>query len=63
MGEDASTLRKGNAPHNLSLLRKIALNLIRSALPPVHKASLRQLRKGAAWDDDERERLLGITIL
>lgn len=63
MGEDASTLRKDNAPQNLSLLRKIALNLIRSAPPPVRKTSLRLRRKGAAWDDGERERLLGITIL
>lgn len=61
MGEDASTLRKDNAPQNLSLLRKIALNMIRSAPPPARKTSLR--RKGAAWNDDERQRLLGITAL
>jgi hypothetical protein len=28
-GEDASTVRKDNAPQNLSLLKKIVLNLIR----------------------------------
>ena len=63
MSEDASTLRKNNAPQNLSLLRKIALNLIRSAPPPTRKTSLRLRRKGAAWDDDQRILLLGITPL
>ncbi len=63
MGEDASTLRKDNAPQNISLLRKIALNVIRLAPPPARKTSLRLRRKGAAWNDDERERLLGITAL
>jgi len=62
MGEDASTLRKDNAPQNISLLRKIALNVIRSAPPPA-KTSLRLRRKGAAWNDDERQQLLGITAL
>lgn len=63
MGEDSSTLRKDNAPQNISLLRKIALNLIRSAPPPARKTSLRLRRKGAAWDDDQRMRLLGIVPL
>lgn len=63
LGEDASTLRKQNAQKNASLLRKIALNLIRSASPPAHKTSLRLRPKGATWDDDEQNRILGITIL
>lgn len=63
MGEDGSTLRKDNAPQNLSLLRKIVLNLIRSAPPPARKTSLRLRRKGAAWDDDQRMQLLGIIPL
>lgn len=63
MGEDGSTLRKNHAPQNVALLRKIALNLIRSAPPPSRKTSLRLRRKGAAWDDDERMRLLGIVPL
>jgi predicted transposase YbfD/YdcC len=63
MGEDGSTLRKDNAPQNLSLLRKSALNLIRSAPPPARKTSLRLRRKGAAWDDDQRMQLLGIVPL
>lgn len=63
MGEDASQLRRDNAPQNLSLLRKIALNILRAAPPPPRKTSLRLRRKGAAWDDDLRMGLLGITAL
>lgn len=63
MGEDTTTVRKDNAPQNLSLLRKIALNIIRSAPPPARKTSLRLRRKGAAWDDDQRMRLLSIEPL
>ena len=60
--EDASKVRKDHAPRNLSLLRKIILNLLRydTAHP---KASLKRRRKMAGWDDDERMRLLGIKPL
>jgi len=60
-GEDASTVRKDNAPQNLSLLKKIVLNLIRLDTTDKTKASLRLKRKGAAWDDDVRTRILGLT--
>lgn len=63
MGEDASQLRTDHAPQNLSLLRKIALNILRAAPPPPRKTSLRLRRKGAAWDDDLRMGLLGIRVL
>ena len=56
--EDASTLRKDNAPQNLSLLRKIALNIIRADKIDKSKASLRLKRKGAAWDEEMRENTL-----
>ena len=58
--EDASTVAKDNAPQNLSLLRKIALNIIRADKTDTRKGSLRIKRKGAAWDDGVRERMLGI---
>ena len=61
--EDASTLRKDNAPQNLSLLRKIALNVIRANKTEQRKASLRLKRKGAAWDDEVRARMLGLRSL
>ena len=58
--ENASTLSKDNAPQNLSLLRKIALNIIRADKTDKSKASLRLKRKGAAWDDEARENMLGL---
>ena len=62
-GEDGSTLRKDNAPQNLSVLRKIVLNLIRLNTTDKSKASLRLKRKGAAWDDEVRTNMLGLTPL
>ena len=62
-GEDGKTVCKDNAPQNLSLLRKIVLNLIRLDKTDTTKASLRRKRKGAAWDDDIRMNMLGLTPL
>jgi predicted transposase YbfD/YdcC len=62
-GEDGKTVCKDNAPQNLSLLRKIVLNLIRLDKTDTTKASLRRKRKGAAWDDDMRMNMLGLTQL
>ena len=62
-GEDASTVRKDNAPQNLSLLKKIVLNLIRLDTTDQKKTSLRLKRKAAAWDDDFRVRIMGLIRL
>ena len=62
-GEDACQVRKDNAPQNLSLLKKIVLNLIRADTTDNVKISLRQKRKRAAWDDDIRMRMLGLCPL
>lgn len=62
-GEDGKTVRKDHAPQNLSLLRKIVLNLIRLDTHGKTKASLRLRRKGAAWDDDLRMNMLGLIPL
>jgi predicted transposase YbfD/YdcC len=61
-GEDASTVRKDNAPQNLSLLKKIVLNLIRLDTADKTKTSLRLKRKRAAWKDGVRVRILGFTL-
>lgn len=58
--EDASTVAKDNAPRDLSLMRKIALNIIRADKTNTRKSSLRRKRKGAAWDDGVREHMLEI---
>lgn len=48
MGEDGSSARKDHAPQNLSLLKKIVLNLIRLDSTDPVKCSLRIKRKRAA---------------
>jgi predicted transposase YbfD/YdcC len=61
--EDASTVRRDNAPQNLSLLKKIVLNLLRLDTSDTTKTSLRLKRKRAGWDDDLRAKILGLTEL
>jgi len=46
--EDRARNRKDHGPENLAILRKLALNLLRSH---PHKASLRRKVKRAGWDD------------
>lgn len=53
--EDASRTREGNGPANLSLIRKLALNIVRSA--PV-KGSIKTRIKRAAWNNDALNFLL-----
>lgn len=47
--EDAARSRKDNAPQNLALIRKLALNLIRHH---PQKGSIKAKIKRAAWNDD-----------
>lgn len=47
-GEDLSTVRRDYAPQNLSLLKKMVLNLIRADTSPGKKCSLAMKRKRAA---------------
>lgn len=60
--EDACAVRKDHAPQNLSVIRRLILNLLKqdTAHP---KQSVRLRRKMAGWDDDERMRVLGIQPL
>jgi predicted transposase YbfD/YdcC len=53
--EDASRTRTGHGPANLSLIRKLALNIVRSA--PV-KGSLKTRIKRAAWNNEALSFLL-----
>jgi predicted transposase YbfD/YdcC len=46
--EDANRARKDNAPENLAILRRLALNILRSH---PHRASLRRKIKRAGWDN------------
>jgi predicted transposase YbfD/YdcC len=59
-GEDGCCVRKDNAPQNLSLLRKMALNIVRADTSEPRKTSMRLKRKRAGWDDNVRMQMLGI---
>lgn len=54
--EDANRARKDAAPENLALLRRLALNLLRSHPEPI---SMRRKINAAAWDDNFLLSLLG----
>jgi predicted transposase YbfD/YdcC len=47
-GEDGNRSRSDNAPENLAILRRLAINVIRSHPDPM---SMRQKIKRAGWDD------------
>ena len=59
-GEDAGTVRKDNAPKNLSLSTKTVVNLMRLDTTDQKKYNLRLMRKAAAWDDAFRVRVVGL---
>jgi predicted transposase YbfD/YdcC len=57
--EDRNRSRKDNAPENLAILRRLALNLASSHPAPT---SLRQKLKRAGWDDAFLLELLGVQM-
>jgi predicted transposase YbfD/YdcC len=54
--EDANRSRKDNAPENLAILRRLAINIVRSHPAPM---SMRQRIKAAGWDDSFLLGLIG----
>jgi predicted transposase YbfD/YdcC len=60
-GEDQARMREGNAAENFSILRRIALNLLRQEKSV--KAGMKNRRLLACCDDAYREKLLGIQSL
>lgn len=54
--EDRARNRKDHGPENLAILRKLALNVLRSARPEI---SVRRKRKRAGWSDDFARTILG----
>lgn len=54
--EDDSRLREGHAPENMSLIRKIALTMLKKA---TEKMGIKNRRKKAGYDTDYLERVLG----
>ena len=49
-GEDASRVRQGNTVENLAVLRRLALNMLRSE--PTSPGDVAAKRKRAGWDED-----------
>jgi hypothetical protein len=47
--EDAQRARMDDAPENLAILRRLALNLLRTHPDPI---SMRRKMNAAAWDDN-----------
>jgi predicted transposase YbfD/YdcC len=54
--EDRARNRRDHGPENLATLRKLALNVLRSARPAI---SIRRKRKRSGWSDDFARSVLG----
>jgi predicted transposase YbfD/YdcC len=54
--EDRRTNRKDHGAENLAILRKLALNLLRTARPDI---SIRRKRKRSGWSDEFARSILG----
>ena len=60
-GEDQARMREGNSAENFSILRRLALNLIRQDKSV--KAGIKNRRLMAGWDDGYRQTLLGMHVM
>ncbi len=49
-GDDQSRIRKGNAPSNMGIIKKTALNLLQILKKDRPRISLKKMRKLAGWD-------------
>jgi predicted transposase YbfD/YdcC len=49
-GDDQSRIRKGNAPRNMGIIKKTALNLLQIIKASKPRISIKKLRKLAGWD-------------
>jgi predicted transposase YbfD/YdcC len=58
--EDASRICKDHAPHNVALLRHVALNLLKQE--KTAKPSIRTKRLRAGWDDAYLAKVLQLTV-
>ena len=54
--EDRARNRKDHGPENLTILRKLALNVLRTARPDI---SIRRKRKRSGWSDEFARSVLG----
>lgn len=56
--DDQSRIRKGNAPRNIAIIKKTALNLLQIIKKTKPRVSLKRLRKLAGWDPQFLEAVL-----
>ena len=54
-GEDESRIRRGNGPHNMGVIRHVAMNLLKGE---TSKISVRKKRIRAGFSDDFRDKIL-----
>lgn len=50
-GEDQSRIRKGNAPRNMAIVRKTALNLLQIVKKTMPRMPINRMKKLAGWDE------------
>ena len=50
--EDARQIAKGNAPENIGIMRRIALNMLKMIKPAHKRVSDKAMRKMAGWSDE-----------
>jgi predicted transposase YbfD/YdcC len=57
-GDDQSRIRKGNAPVNMAIVKKTALNLLQIIKREMPRVSLKRMRKLAGWENTFLDRVL-----
>jgi len=53
-----SRIRKGNAPRNMAIIKKTALNLLNFVKKASPRLSLKRMRKMAGWDNTFLDKIL-----
>ena len=56
--DDPCRIRKGNAPRNIAIIKKTALNVLQIIKKDKPRMSLKAMRKLAGWDDNFLNTLL-----
>lgn len=59
-GDDQSRIRKGNAPQNMAIIKKTALNLLQLVKKTMPRISLKRMRKLAGWEWDFLNTVLAV---
>jgi predicted transposase YbfD/YdcC len=59
-GDDQSRIRQGNAPRNMAIIKKTALNLFSILKKGMPRVSMKRMRKKAGWDNGFLEQVLQV---